>query len=109
MRPATLERYLDRLSGQLPGPVVEELADGLEETWRRYLGLGLAPEAAAQAAVAEFGASELIAAEFARTHPATRPSVMATYRWAGSRTAVKAAQPGAEVSNVAWPSSIPAW
>jgi hypothetical protein len=29
------------------GPVVEELADGLEETYRRHLNLGLAPEEAA--------------------------------------------------------------
>lgn len=64
--------YLAALSGQLPGPVVEELADGLEETDRRHLGLGLAPQAAAQAAAAEFGAPELIAAEFARAHPARR-------------------------------------
>jgi hypothetical protein len=64
--------YLDALAGQLPGPVVEELADGLEETYRRHLGLGLPPDAAAQAAVAEFGAPELIAVEFARAHPARR-------------------------------------
>ena len=64
--------YLDALAGQLPGPVVEELADGLEETYRRHLGQGLPPDAAAQAAVAEFGAPELIAVEFARAHPARR-------------------------------------
>ena len=62
--------YLDVLSAQLPGPVVEEVADGLEETYRRYLGLGLAPVAAADAALAEFGDPRLIAAAFARTHPA---------------------------------------
>ena len=61
-----------RWPGELPGPVVEELADGLEETCRRYLGLGLAPEAAAEAAVTEFGAQEVIAAEFTRAHPARR-------------------------------------
>ena len=72
MRSEALERYLDTLSGQLPGPVVEELADGLEETWRRYLCLGLAPEEAAAAAVAEFGAPDVIVAEFARTHPGRR-------------------------------------
>jgi hypothetical protein len=64
--------YLDTLSGQLPRPVVEELADGLEETYRRHLSLGLTPDAAAAAAVAEFGAPELIAAQFARAHPARR-------------------------------------
>lgn len=72
MRPEQLKAYLDTLSGQLPGPVVEELTDGLEETWRRYLCLGLAPEEAAAAAVAEFGAPDVIAAEFARTHPGRR-------------------------------------
>ena len=39
--------YLDTLSGQLPRPVVEELADGLEETYRRHLSLGLTSEAGA--------------------------------------------------------------
>jgi hypothetical protein len=47
MRPALLEGYLDTLSWQLPGPVVEELADGLEETYRRHLRMGLGLEAAA--------------------------------------------------------------
>ena len=70
--PGLITGYLETLSGQLPWPVVEELADGLEETCRRHLGLGLAPDAAAEAAVAEFGAPELIAAEFARAHPARR-------------------------------------
>jgi hypothetical protein len=70
--PGLITSYLDALSRQLPGPVVEELADGLEETYRRHLNLGLAPYAAAAAAVTEFGAPELIAAEFARAHPARR-------------------------------------
>jgi hypothetical protein len=70
--PGLIAAYLDALAGHLPGQVVEELADGLEETYRRHLGLGLPPDTAAQAAVAEFGAPELIAAEFARVHPARR-------------------------------------
>ena len=70
--PGLITGYLDTLSGQLPGPVVEELADGLGETYRRHLGLGLAHDEAAAVAVAEFGAPELIAAEFARAHPARR-------------------------------------
>jgi hypothetical protein len=54
--------------------VVEELADGLEETYRLYLGLGLTPEAAAAAAVTEFGEPDLVAAEFARApSPPGRP------------------------------------
>ena len=70
--PGLITSYLDTLARQLPGPVVEELADGLEETYRRHLGLGLTPEAAAAAAVTEFGEPELVAAEFARAHPARR-------------------------------------
>jgi hypothetical protein len=70
--PGLISGYLDALAGQLPGPVVEELAGGLEETYRRHLSLGLTPEGAAQGAMAEFGDPGLIAAEFARAHPARR-------------------------------------
>jgi hypothetical protein len=70
--PGLITDYLSVLSRQLPGTVVEELADGLEETYRRHIGQGLAPEAAARAAVAEFGDPQVIAAEFTRTHPARR-------------------------------------
>ena len=69
-RPGLIADCLEVLAGQLPGPVVEELADGLDETYQRHLGLGLAPQAAAEAAVAEFGDPQLIAAEFTRVHPA---------------------------------------
>jgi hypothetical protein len=62
--------YLAALSAQLPAPVVDELADGLEETRQRYLRLGLAPDNAAQAAVTEFGTPPVIIASFARVSPA---------------------------------------
>ena len=45
----------------------------------------------------------------AATQPATWPAAVATNRWAGSRSAVKAAQSGVRVSKVALPSWIPAW
>jgi hypothetical protein len=48
--PGLIARYLDALARQLPGPVVEELADGLEETYRRHLSLGLTPAAEAASA-----------------------------------------------------------
>jgi hypothetical protein len=70
--PGLIAGYLDALSRKLPRHVVEELADGLEETCRRHLDLGLSPEAAARAATAEFGDPGLIAAEFALVHPARR-------------------------------------
>jgi hypothetical protein len=73
--PSLIAGYLDAMAGQLPGPVVAELAGGLEETYRRHLGLGLglASKPAARAAVTEFGDPGLIAAEFTRVHPA-RPA-----------------------------------
>ena len=70
--PGLIADYLDALSGQLPGPVVEELADGLEETYRRHLGLGLAPAPRQQRLWPNSATRELIAAEFARVHPARR-------------------------------------
>ena len=58
--------YLTALSAQLPGPIVEELADGLDQTRQRYLDQGLQPEPAAEAALAEFGEAQVIVAAFAR-------------------------------------------
>ena len=104
--------YLDALSRQLPGQVVEELADGLEETYRRHLGLGLAPDAAAEAAVAEFGDPELIAAGFTRAHPARR----AALRLLAAGPAVGLCWAVALITSRAWtgrsrrrPASCPAW
>ena len=71
-RPRLIADYLVVLLGWLPELLTEELADGLAEAYRRCLGLGLGPGAAAEAAVAEFGDQQLIAAEFARASPARR-------------------------------------
>jgi len=62
--PGLIDGYLAELSADLPARIVEELADGLDETCRRYLGRGLAQDAAAQAAVAEFGEPRVIMAAF---------------------------------------------
>jgi hypothetical protein len=62
--------YLAVLSAQLPAPVVEELADGLDQTRQRYLNQGLPPAAAARAAIAEFGDPDVILAGFSRLSPA---------------------------------------
>jgi len=62
--------YLTVLSAQLPAPLVEELADGLDETHQHYLTQGLTPGAAACAAVAEFGEPQVIVAAFTRLSPA---------------------------------------
>ena len=63
-RPGLIGDYLAALSADLPGRIVEELADGLGESYHGYLGQGLAPEAAARAAVAEFGEPRRIVAAF---------------------------------------------
>lgn len=62
--------YLTALSAQLPATVVEELADGLGQTQQRYLSEGMTPDAAASAAMAEFGEPQVIVAAFTRLSPA---------------------------------------
>jgi hypothetical protein len=62
--PRLIDVYLAALSADLPGGIVEELADGLDETYRHHLGQGLDPDAAARAAVAEFGEPRVIVAAF---------------------------------------------
>jgi hypothetical protein len=70
--PRVIRDYLAVLAAQLPAAIVEELADGLAETYQSYLRQGLAPGRAAESAAAEFGDPHVIAAEFARVNPARR-------------------------------------
>jgi hypothetical protein len=56
--PGLIRGYLDTLAARLPASVTDELADGLTETYQFHRSRGLAPEAAAKAAVAEFGPAE---------------------------------------------------
>jgi hypothetical protein len=67
--PSLISDYLAALSAQLPAPMVEELADGLDQTCQHYLRRGLDPQAAARAAVAEFGEPAVIVAAFIRACP----------------------------------------
>jgi hypothetical protein len=102
--PGLIASYLDALSRQLPRQVVEELTDGLEETYRRHLGLGLAPDAAAQAAVAEFGDPDLIVGEFTHAHPARR----AARRLLAAGPAVGLCWAVALITSRAWTWQVPA-
>jgi hypothetical protein len=70
--PRVIGAYLAMLAAELPASIVEELADGLAETYQSYLRQGLAPGQAAESAVAEFGDPHVIAAGFARVNPARR-------------------------------------
>ena len=70
--PGLIEDYRAAVSMQLPASIVDELADGLAETYHSYLDQGLDPDAAARAAVAEFGEPALVVASFTRASPARR-------------------------------------
>jgi hypothetical protein len=70
--PRLIRSYLAVLAARLPSSIVEELADGLTETYEFYVSSGQAPEAAAASAVAEFGSPETIVAGFAQVNPARR-------------------------------------
>ena len=67
-----IDRYLARLAGRLPADTVDELADGLNETFDRHLTAGLDPVKAAREAVAEFGEPALVVAAFVRQAPGRR-------------------------------------
>lgn len=92
------------LAAQLPPPIVAELADGLDQTCQRYLRQGLGPDAAARAALTEFGEPQAIVAAFTRTSPARRAAriLLATGPLAGACWAAVL------ISDHAWTWPIPA-
>jgi hypothetical protein len=67
-----IDSYLAHLAARLPAGTVDELADGLTETWQHHLERGLSAERAARAAIAEFGAATRIADEFVAQAPGRR-------------------------------------
>jgi hypothetical protein len=67
-----IDGYLAELARRLPADAVDELADGLTETYLRYRSDGLDPDPAARAAIAEFGEAELVLAAFVRQAPGRR-------------------------------------
>ena len=109
--PRLIRGYLDTLAARLPASVADELADGLTETYRFHRSRGLAPSAAAEAAVAEFGPAEEIAAGFTPVNPARR----AARRLLGIGPAVGACWVAALLTSragrslTAWTAPGPAW
>src|SRR5260370_14327746 len=99
-----IEEYVKARSAQLPQAIVEELADGLEQTCQRYLDQGLGPQAAADAAVAEFGDPDVIAADFTRLSPARAAArrLLATGPVVGGSWAL------ALITSRAWSGPVPA-
>jgi hypothetical protein len=67
-----IDAYRAELARRLPADTVDELADGLIETWYHHLGAGLPAGSAARAAIAEFGAADRIADQFVRAAPGRR-------------------------------------
>lgn len=57
------------LSRRLPAPAVEELADGLRESYEAHLAELGDPDAAARAAMAEFGDADTVTAAFVHASP----------------------------------------
>jgi hypothetical protein len=86
-----IDDHLAALARALPADTVEELADGLAETWQHHVADGLTPTAAAQAAIAEFGTPEQITHAFVAQAPGRRTALlllatgpMVGAAWAGS-------------------------
>jgi hypothetical protein len=67
-----IDDHLAVLAERLPADTVDELADGLTETWQHHLAAGLAPGTAARAAVAEFGDAEQIINAYVAQAPGRR-------------------------------------
>lgn len=70
--PRLISDYLAMLAAELPASIIDELADGLAETYQSYLRQDLAPDLAAEHAVTKFGDPHVIITEFARVNPARR-------------------------------------
>jgi hypothetical protein len=101
--PSLIREHLAALAGQLPAPIVEELADGLGQTYRHHLSQGVAPDAAAVASIAEFGEPQVIVAAFTRASPAQR----AARRLLAAGPAVGACWAAALVTSRAWTWPVP--
>ncbi len=70
--PRLIRDYRAALARRLPEAIVDELADGLEQTYQHHLEAGLARSVAARAAADEFGDPDTIADQFAAGAPARR-------------------------------------
>jgi hypothetical protein len=67
-----IDGYLADLSRRLPAEIIDELADGITETWQHHLAAGSTPAEAARLAVAEFGTPDQVNLAFAAQQPGRR-------------------------------------
>jgi hypothetical protein len=70
-----IRSYLDELAQRLPAGAVEELADGLEETYQRHRRRGLSATDAASLAIAEFGPARQVTTAFAHQSAGHRTAI----------------------------------
>lgn len=70
-----IDDYLATLARHLPADTVDELSDGLTETYRRHRHTSSDPEAAAAAAITEFGIPEQVIEAFVRQAPGRRTAL----------------------------------
>ena len=64
--------YVAGLHRRLPAAIADEAADGLIETYEHHLASGAGEQAAAHAALAEFGDLATVVGEFTRQAPGRR-------------------------------------
>jgi hypothetical protein len=104
MTSALITDYVAGLRRRLPAAVADETADGLIETYEHHLAAGAGEQAAAQAAVAEFGELGLVVGEFTRQAPGRRAArmLLATGPVAGACWAA------ALITSRAWTWPVPA-
>jgi len=74
-----IDDYVTILAQRLPADTVDELADGLTETYQYHVSRGLDPDRAAEAAINEFGAPDLILTAFVRQSPGRRAALTMLY------------------------------
>lgn len=74
-RHTLINAHLAELARRLPAHALDELADGLAETYEQHLARGLDPTAAAHTAIAEFGHPGQIAAAFVHHAPGRRAAL----------------------------------
>lgn len=99
-----IEKYLHGLD-VLSAEMVDELTDGLIETYDHHRALGSDPDQAARAAIEEFGTAEQILAAFDQIAPGRR----ASRRLLATGPLVGLCWGTALITSRAWTWSIPNW
>jgi hypothetical protein len=71
-----IDDYLTGLARRLPADTIDELADGITETWHQHIAAGRPPIHAARATIAEFGTPEQITDAFVAQAPGRRAALV---------------------------------